>query len=47
MPVRTAEAEWKGNLSQGSGRMKTQTGSYEGAYSFASSNREPNEYAPS
>lgn len=36
MPVRTAEAEWKGNLPQGTGRIKTQTGSFEGAYSFGS-----------
>ncbi|MSR35942.1 MAG: OsmC family peroxiredoxin [Gemmatimonadetes bacterium] len=36
MPVRTAEAEWKGNLNQGTGRMRTETGSYEGAYSFGS-----------
>lgn len=36
MPVRAAEAEWKGDLPQGSGRMKTETGSYEGAYSFGS-----------
>ena len=36
MPVRTAEAEWKGDLAQGSGRMKTQTASFEGAYSLGS-----------
>ena len=36
MAVRTAEAEWKGNLPQGSGRMRTGTGSFEGAYSFGS-----------
>jgi len=36
MPVRTAEAEWKGNLPQGSGRMRTGTGSFEGQYSFGS-----------
>jgi osmotically inducible protein OsmC len=36
MPVRTAEAEWKGNLSQGSGRVKTESGNFEGAYSFGS-----------
>jgi lipoyl-dependent peroxiredoxin len=36
MPVRTAEAEWKGDLPKGSGRMKTQTGSFEGAYSAGS-----------
>lgn len=36
MPVRKAEAEWKGNLSRGSGRMKLGSGSFEGPYSFAS-----------
>lgn len=36
MPVRTAEAEWKGNLNQGSGRMRTGSGSFEGGYSFGS-----------
>jgi lipoyl-dependent peroxiredoxin len=36
MPVRTAEAEWKGDLPKGSGTMKTQTGSYQGAYSAGS-----------
>jgi lipoyl-dependent peroxiredoxin len=34
MPVRTAEAEWKGDLPKGSGKMKTGTGSFDGAYSF-------------
>jgi osmotically inducible protein OsmC len=34
MPVRKAEAEWKGNLREGSGRVKF--GSFEGEYSFAS-----------
>jgi osmotically inducible protein OsmC len=36
MPVRNAEAEWKGNLLEGSGRMKLGTGAYEGPYSFKS-----------
>lgn len=36
MPVRTAEAEWKGNLTEGSGNLKLGSGAYEGAYSFAS-----------
>ena len=36
MPVRTAEAEWKGDLAQGSGRMRTETGSFEGSYSAGS-----------
>jgi len=36
MPVRSAEAEWKGSLSHGSGRMKLGSGAFEGPYSFAS-----------
>ncbi len=36
MAVRTAQAEWKGNLTEGSGTMKTQTGSVDGQYSFSS-----------
>ena len=36
MPVRKAEAEWKGNLNRGSGRMKLGSGAFEGSYSFAS-----------
>lgn len=36
MPVRHAEAEWKGNLTEGSGRMKLGTGAYEGPFSFKS-----------
>jgi osmotically inducible protein OsmC len=36
MPVRKAEAEWKGNLTQGSGNLKLGSGAYEGQYSFAS-----------
>ena len=36
MPIRKAEAEWKGNLSRGSGRMKLGSGAFEGPYSFAS-----------
>lgn len=34
MPTRKAEAEWNGNLRDGSGRVKF--GGFEGAYSFAS-----------
>jgi osmotically inducible protein OsmC len=34
--LRTAEAEWKGNLKEGKGSMKLGSGSYEGAYSFQS-----------
>lgn len=36
MPVRTAEAEWKGKLAEGQGKMALGSGSYEGPYSFAS-----------
>jgi osmotically inducible protein OsmC len=36
MPVRHAEAEWKGNLTHGRGSMKLGSGVYEGPYSFAS-----------
>lgn len=36
MPVRSAEAEWKGDLKGGSGTVKTETGALDGAYSFAS-----------
>lgn len=36
MPVRTAEAVWKGSLQDGSGTMKMASGAYEGQYSFSS-----------
>jgi osmotically inducible protein OsmC len=36
MPVRKAQAKWKGNLREGDGRMAFGSGAYEGAYSFAS-----------
>ena len=36
MPIRTSEATWKGNLQDGSGKMKIGDGAYEGAYSFSS-----------
>lgn len=36
MPDRSAEATWKGTLSDGNGTMKLQSGAYEGAYSFRS-----------
>ncbi len=32
--IRSAEAEWNGNLAEGSGRMRVESGSYDGAYSF-------------
>jgi lipoyl-dependent peroxiredoxin len=36
MPIRNAEAEWKGNLIEGQGHMKLGTGSYDGPYTFRS-----------
>ena len=36
MPIRRAEAEWKGNLAEGHGRLKVQSGAFEGPYSFKS-----------
>ena len=33
---RTSEAEWKGTLKEGSGKMKVGSGAYEGPFSFAS-----------
>ncbi len=36
MPTQNAEAEWKGNLAQGSGRLKVGSGAFEGPYSFKS-----------
>jgi lipoyl-dependent peroxiredoxin len=34
MPVRKAEAEWKGTLKEGSGRIKAESGAIDGNYSF-------------
>ena len=36
MAVRTAEAEWKGNLRDGQGTVKLGSGAFEGSYSFPS-----------
>ena len=36
MPIRTAEAEWKGSLQHGQGSMRFGSGAFEGAYSFKS-----------
>lgn len=36
MPVRSAEAVWKGSLKEGNGAMKMASGAYEGQYSFSS-----------
>ena len=36
MPVRAAEAEWKGSLQEGSGTMRFGSGAFEGQYSFGS-----------
>ncbi len=35
MPTKKAEAVWNGNLKSGNGTMKVGSGSYEGAFSFA------------
>ena len=36
MPTRKAEAEWKGNLAEGGGRLKLGSGAFEGPYTFKS-----------
>ena len=36
MPIRTSEAEWRGNLREGAGRVKLGSGAFEGSYSFPS-----------
>ena len=36
MPTRKAEAEWKGNLAEGSGRLRVGSGAFDGPYSFKS-----------
>jgi len=36
MPTQKAEAEWKGNLAQGGGRLKVGSGAFDGPYSFKS-----------
>ena len=36
MPIRSAKAQWMGNLEQGKGTVKLGSGAYEGAYSFGS-----------
>jgi len=36
MPIRRADAEWKGNLAEGSGRLKVGSGAFDGLYSFKS-----------
>ena len=36
MPTRSSEAEWKGNLARGNGRLSLGSGAFEGSYSFAS-----------
>ncbi|MFP4015058.1 MAG: OsmC family protein [Chitinispirillaceae bacterium] len=40
MPVRESRAEWSGNLKNGKGRVNSQSGALEGAYSFGSRFRE-------
>ena len=34
MPVRSANAEWKGSLKDGNGTIKVQSGAFDGKYSF-------------
>src|SRR5437773_6394349 len=36
MPTRKAEAEWKGNVAEGSGRLRVGSGAFDGPYSFKS-----------
>jgi osmotically inducible protein OsmC len=36
MPIRTASAQWQGNLAEGSGTIRTGQGGFEGPYSFKS-----------
>lgn len=36
MTTRTSEAEWKGNLKEGQGKVKLGSGAFEGQYSFPS-----------
>lgn len=36
MPTRKAEAQWEGNLAEGSGKLKLGSGAFEGPYSFKS-----------
>jgi len=36
MPVRTSEAEWKGDLRSGTGTVRLGSGAFEGRYSFPS-----------
>jgi osmotically inducible protein OsmC len=36
MPTRTAEAEWRGNLMEGKGKIKLGSGAFEGSYDWRS-----------
>jgi osmotically inducible protein OsmC len=36
MPIRTADAQWQGNLQDGQGQMRLGSGAFEGNYSFRS-----------
>src|SRR5947209_11691509 len=36
MPTHKAEAEWKGNLAEGGGRLQVGSGAFDGPYSFKS-----------
>ena len=36
MPIRTANADWRGNLKEGSGHMRFGSGAYDGAFTWSS-----------
>jgi hypothetical protein len=36
MTIRTAEAEWNGDLAHGSDQMRLESGAYDGPYDFSS-----------
>jgi lipoyl-dependent peroxiredoxin len=40
MPIRKAEAEWTGNLIEGTGRLRLGSGAFDGPYSFKSRSEE-------
>jgi len=46
MPDRRAEAEWEGNLKDGRGRLKLESGAFQGNYSFRTGSRTAREPIP-
>ena len=46
MAIRTVDAEWRGNLAQGSGHMRLGSGAFEGSYDFRSRLDEGNGTSP-